>query len=67
MKKNENTQKTPKSEMKTFRLSRHSIDVIEKLSHKFSESSKIKISMGKIIELAIFNIENASLEDLLNC
>lgn len=58
-------EKTAKSEMKTFRLSRHAIIAIENLSKRFSEETKIKISMAKIIELSIFNAENKTLDELL--
>lgn len=58
-------EKKKKSEMKTFRLSSHAILAIENLSKRFSETSNIKISMAKIIELAIFNAENKTLEELL--
>jgi hypothetical protein len=54
-----------KSEMRTFRLSYHAIKSIEKLSKRFSEESRIKISMAKIIELSIFNAETKTLEELL--
>jgi len=58
-------EKVPKSEMKTFRLSRHAIVAIEDLAKRFSGEAKIKISMAKIIELAIFNAENKTLDELL--
>lgn len=58
-------EKIAKSEMKTFRLSRHAIIAIEELAKRFSQEAKIKISMAKIIELAIFSAENKSLDELL--
>lgn len=58
-------QESTKSEMKTFRLSAQAIRSLESLTHRLSMDARIKISTTKVLELAIFNAENLSLEELL--
>jgi hypothetical protein len=53
------------SEMKSFRLSKNAVNTIEKLSQRFTEESKIRISMAKVVEIAIFFIEKKNLNELL--
>lgn len=52
-------------EVKTYRLSREAISSLEELTLRLSAESRIKISMGKVLELCIFNAEDKSFEELL--
>lgn len=59
------TKEIVKSDMKTFRLSKNAINTLEKLSTRFTEETKVRISMAKVIEIAIFFIEKKNLNELL--
>lgn len=56
---------TKKNPMRSFRLSQEAIDALENLAKRFSYEAKIKISMTKIIEIAVFNAEYKTLDELL--
>jgi hypothetical protein len=58
-------EKKPNLLIKTFKLSPQCVKVIEKLAEKYTGEAQITISMGKIVELAIFTIEKKSLRELL--
>jgi len=56
---------TPDFQTKSFRLSNECIDILEELVNRFSTEANFKIAMGKVVELAVFNIRAHSLKDLL--
>jgi hypothetical protein len=51
-------------ETKTYRLSLESIDALEKLSKRLSSEARIKIAMGKVLELCIFACEDKTFNEL---
>jgi hypothetical protein len=63
---NNNPKKPQKVQMITFRLSNQAVLVIRELTKRLSLDARINISMGKVVELAIFHAEHKSLEELLN-
>lgn len=57
--------KKPNLLMKTFKLSPQCVNAIERLAEKYSNETKISISMAKIIELGVFTIEKKTLKEVL--
>lgn len=56
---------SPEYQTKSFRLSMETIDILEELTDRFCAEANFKIAMGKVVEIAIFNIRDKSLKDLL--
>lgn len=57
---------SPNYQTKTFRLSSETVEILEELVERFSNEANFKIAMGKIVEIAVFNICDKNLKDLLN-
>lgn len=55
----------PEFHTKTFRLSADAYEILEILVERFSKEAQIRISSGKVVELALFAIADASLLELL--
>lgn len=50
---------------KTFRVSNVAAATLEELTERLRLESRIKLSMGKVLELAIFNAENMPIDELM--
>lgn len=57
--------KLSKTLKKSYRLSRTSIDLLEKLAVRLSGEAGVTVSMAKVIEIAIFHIKNKNIHTLL--
>lgn len=56
---------SPEYQTKSFRLSVETIEILEELTDRFCKEANFKIAMGKVVEIAIFNIRDKSLKELL--
>jgi hypothetical protein len=51
--------------VKTYRISAAAVNALEDMTKRFSHETRIKLAMGKVLELAIFNAQKHSIEELL--
>lgn len=56
---------SPNYTTKSFRLSAECIEILEDLTERFSKEACFKIAMGKVVELAVFQIRDKTLKELL--
>jgi hypothetical protein len=56
----------PKKILKSYRLTKGAINLLDKLVDRFSTSAGFKISDAKIIEMALYEIRNKELKNLID-
>jgi hypothetical protein len=57
--------KDPEFVVKTYRISSTAVNTLENITKRLCKETKIKLSMGKILELAIFHIDKMPFEELI--
>lgn len=50
---------------KSFRLTAETVDILETLMRRFSTEAGIGIAMGKVVEIAVWQIRDAELKSLM--
>ncbi len=54
------------SEIKSYNLSLEAIDALEELTERLNNETRLKFSMSKALEIAIFFAESKTTEEIIN-